>query len=147
MTAAVSAEPASVARIMGTDRRGITHKIEIQDDTHGGVIEGYVTGNLSEAGELREVFLHGFGKEGSTLDGWAQFAAISTSLGMQAGVNFASFAGRVAQMRFEPYGRTANPDIPWVPSVPAYIVAWLALRFGDDSARTAMRAVMAEWQS
>ncbi|MCA1571681.1 MAG: hypothetical protein LC798_15485 [Chloroflexi bacterium] len=139
MTSVVSAEPASVSRIMGVTRSGITHKIEIQDATHGGVIEGYVTGNLSEAGELREVFLHGFGKEGSTLAGWTQLAAISTSLGLQAGVDFTSFAARVAQMRFEPYGQTANPDIPWAPSVPAYIVAWLALRFGDDSARTAMR--------
>jgi hypothetical protein len=114
-------EPLSVAKVMGVERRGVTHKIEIMDFSHGGVVEGYVTGNLSQDGRMLEVFLHGFGKEGSTLNGWAQFAAIAVSLGLQAGVDFKAFAVRIAQMKFEPYGQTANPDIPWTPSVPAYM--------------------------
>lgn len=68
------------------------------------------------------------------------------SLGLQAGLDFGAFAARVGQMRFEPYGPTANPDIPWVPSVPAYVVVWLALRFGDEATVAAVRDVMDGWR-
>lgn len=139
-------EPASTAKMMTTTREGRTVKFHMSDITHGGEVEGYVTGNLGRDGQLREVFLHGFGKEGSTLDGWTQFSAILLSLGLQAGVDFAGLARRVGQMRFEPFGTTTDPDIPFAPSVPAYIVAWLALTFGDDEARSAMREVMEEWR-
>jgi hypothetical protein len=141
-----NAEPESTAALMPRERHGITHKVEIRDETHGGTVEGYITGNLDRFEVLGEVFLHGFGKEGSTLDGWTQFAAILLSLGLQAGVDFEGLATRVGQMRFEPYGATSNPEIPWTPSVPAYIVAWLALRFGDEQVAAAMRRVMAEWR-
>lgn len=130
---------------MNRTREGITHKMEIYDAVHGGIVEGYITGNRSKDGQLKEVFLHGFGKEGSTFDGWAGFASIATSLGLQGGMEFKSFALRVSQMKFEPYGLTANDEIPWVPSVPAYIVAWLALRFGDEETVAAMREVMVGW--
>lgn len=140
-----SVEPASVSVLMGKERTGITHKLEIQDVTHGGVVEGYITGNLAQDGTLKEVFLHGMGKEGSTLDGWTQFSAILLSLGLQAGVDFASLAKRVAAMKFEPYGPTSNSEIPWAPSIPAYILAWLALRFGDVAVKAEIREVIAEW--
>jgi hypothetical protein len=140
-------EPASVARAMGGDTRtGITHKMEIYDRTHNAMIEGYITGNLSADGELKEVFLRGFGKEGSTFEGWAAFASIAISLGLQGGMQFKEFAQRIAQMKFEPYGDTDNPTIPWVPSVPAYIVAWLTLKFGDDEAKSVMNHIIeSEW--
>lgn len=141
-------EPASTGRVMGgADRCGLTHKVEIVNAATMDVFEGYVTGNVTPTGELREVFLHGFGKEGSTLDGWAQFAAISLSLGLQAGANLRAVAVRVAQVKFEPYGRTDNPAIPWTPSVPAYVMAWLALRLGDEEARAAMRTIVEGWSA
>lgn len=119
--------------------------MEILDDNTLAVMEGYITGNLAPDGSLREVFLHGFGKEGSTLEGWTQFCAILLSLSLQAGTDFATLARRVAQMKFEPFGRTNDPEISWAPSVPAYIVARLALSFGDEATRTGIRAVMEEW--
>lgn len=142
----VGAEPESVGKVMGGDERsGHTWKIEMQDATHGTVVEGYMTGNLAPDGTLREVFFHGFGKEGSTLDGWAQFSAILFSLGLQAGVDFGSVARRVGQMRFEPFGRMTDPEIPFAPSVPAYVVCRLALSFGDEETVSGVREVMAEW--
>lgn len=141
-------EPESVRKVMGGDTRvGRTIKVEVSDETHGGVVEGYVTGNLDPGGELKEVFLAGFGKEGSTLDGWTQFAAILLSLGLQAGVDFGAVATRTAAMKFEPYGRTDDPEIPWAPSVPAYIMVRLALTFGDEDAKAAVHAEMAEWRN
>lgn len=141
-----AAEPQSASEIMGgSERTGLTLKIEFTDQTHGGVVEGYVTGNVGVDGELREVFLHGFGKDGSTLRGWTDFAAIVLSLALQSGTPLETVATRVGQMKFEPYGPTINPEIPFAPSVPAYIVAWLALRFGDESAQKAMREVMEGW--
>lgn len=139
-------EPGSVQKIMGTTRPGVTHKVEIQDEVSGQTFEGYITGNLSLEGKMREVFLHGFGKEGSTLEGWAQFAAIAVSLGLQSEVDFCSFAVRVSQMKFEPFGPTSNPDIPWAPSVPAYICVWLALRFGDENTRAEVQKIVDGWK-
>jgi hypothetical protein len=112
-----NAEPESTAALMPRERHGITHKVEIRDETHGGTVEGYITGNLDRFEVLGEVFLHGFGKEGSTLDGWTQLAAILLSLGLQAGVDFEGLATRVGQMRF-----------------------------GDEQVAAAMRRVMAEWR-
>lgn len=129
----------------GATREGRTVKMEILDDNTRSVMEGYITGNVAPDGVLREVFLHGFGKEGSTLEGWTQFSAILLSLCLQAGTDFAALAQRVAQMKFEPYGQTNDPRIPWAPSVPAYIVAHLALSFGDEATQTGIRAVMEEW--
>jgi hypothetical protein len=140
-----SVEPASTGRVMAPTRIGTTVKVEMTDQTHGGTAEGYITGNLGVDGKLREVFLHGFGKEGSTMDGWTQFCAVLLSLALQAGADFAGVARRVGVMKFAPYGSTTDPDIPWAPSIPAYIVCWLALRFGDEPEITAVREVMEEW--
>lgn len=120
---------------MPRDRAGINHKVEILDETHGGMLEGYIIGNLHEDGSLGEVFLQGFGKEGSTLDGWVQFSAILFSIALQYGAEFAMLARKTAHMKFEPYGKTTNPEIPYCRSVPDYLVRWLALRFGDDKLR------------
>lgn len=139
------AEPASVSEVMGGDtREGHTVKLEITDGA-GFIHEGYITANFAADGTLREVFLAGFGKEGSTLDGWVQVAAILLSLALQAGSDFVGIAGRLGQMKFEPYGVTNDPRIPYAPSVPAYIVAWIALKHSDPRVVTAMEEVMAEW--
>lgn len=133
---------------MGGDTRvGLTVKLELQDAVHGGVVEGYIIGNLDPQGQLKEVFLHGFGKEGSTLEGWTQFAAVLLSLALQGGTDFNAVAQRVGQMRFEPYGRTNDPLIPFAPSVPAYIMAWLAIRRGDEETKENMMTLIESWTS
>lgn len=141
-------EPKDVASIMGGDTRsGLTRKIKVQDTTHGGLVEGYITGNLALDGTLKEVFLHGFGKEGSTMSGWTQFSALLLSRSLQAGTDLASLVGRVGEMKFEPYGSTVgDPEIKWVPSIPAYIVAWLALRLGDEASKKEIHRVMEGWK-
>lgn len=117
-------------RKMPDDRAGRTHKIEIRDETDGTLYEGYVTANLHEDGTLGEIFLHGFGKEGSTLEGWTQVAAILFSIALQYDAEFPMLARKLAHMKFPPYGYTSERGIPWCSSVPDYIVRWLALEFG-----------------
>lgn len=114
---------------MPRNREGITHKVEILSD-HG-IVEGYITGNLNEYGEFKEMFLHGFGKEGSTVDGWTQAVAVLFSMALQGGADFRAMAGKLHQMKFEPYGPTNNPQVPYCNSVPDYIAQWLWLRFGE----------------
>ena len=38
--------------------------------------------------------------------------------------------------RFEPYGPTGNPQVPWATSVVDYIFHWLQVRFGTERRRT-----------
>jgi ribonucleoside-diphosphate reductase alpha chain len=116
-------------RLVPVDRTGITTKLEVSSDL--GVAEGYIIANVFPDGSLAELFLTGFGKEGSTLDGWVQVCAVLFSVGIQSGVEFAMIARKIARTRFEPYGLTSDPDIPWCSSIPHYVVRWLSLRFGS----------------
>lgn len=103
---------------------GVTTKIEITSPYDGQTQEGYITANFRGA-ELVEVFVAGFGKSGSTLEGWTQFAAILLSMGLQSGLPFADVLAKVDGMKFEPYGSTTDPDIPTCESVPDYMVRWI----------------------
>lgn len=134
-------------RKMPEDRTGRTHKIEITDITDGSTYEGYVVANVYEDGTLGEVFIHGFGKEGSTLDGWTQVAAVLFSIGLQYQAEFPMLARKLAHMKFPPYGRTNEPRIPWCSSVPDYIVRWLALHFGTPELQEELAAIAKEMQA
>lgn len=112
-------------RKLPTNRNCVTCKVHVAGH------EGYIVAGMYEDGSLGEVFLHGFGKEGSTLEGWTQVAAILFSVARQYGAPLDMVARKIAHMKFEPYGLTNDPRIPWVPSMPAYIFAWLACRFGS----------------
>jgi ribonucleoside-diphosphate reductase alpha chain len=117
---------------MPRDRSGMTVKVEITSPIDGQTTEGYITANANPDGSLGEIFLTGFGKAGSTLEGWVQFAAMLFSIALQYGAEFPMLARKISVTKFEPYGSTNHPDIPWCNSVPDFIVRWLALRFGDD---------------
>lgn len=110
---------------MPRTREGITHKVHINGAA------GYVTMNTDEEGNLREVFIHGFGKIGSMTQGWTDSFAIMLSLWLQAGEDIPSLAKRFAYLRFEPSGETDNPEIPTCHSIPHYILRLIAKRFGD----------------
>jgi len=110
--------------LQGT-RSGPTVKLEV------GGVEGYITANGFEDGHLGEVFYHGFGKEGSTLEGWTQGFAMMTSIALQYGAKLDMLARKCAHMRFEPNGETNDPDIPWCASVIDYTMRWLAKHYGD----------------
>lgn len=114
---------------MQRERNGVTHKVHVS-----GMV-GYVTMNIDDDGALREVFIHGFGTYGSTLQGWADSFAIMLSIALQRGTPLTALAPKFLNKRFDPAGKTDNPEIPWCNSIPDYIFRLLALRFHDDDLR------------
>jgi ribonucleoside-diphosphate reductase alpha chain len=103
------------------ERPGVTHKVRIGEFT------GFITINEDPG----EVFIHDFGKLGSAMQGWADAYAIMVSLYWQAHGNLLPIATRFAKKRFQPCGKTDNPEIPTCDSLPDYIFRWLALRWDD----------------
>jgi ribonucleoside-diphosphate reductase alpha chain len=94
-------------RRMPDDRLGVTCKFSI------GGHEGYVTLNaFEENGELGEMFLHGIGKDGSALRGFADAFAIMFSIALQYGAPLDMIARKLAHMRFDPQGKTDHPPSP-----------------------------------
>lgn len=132
---------------MPTDRHGVTVKVEITDPTTGLCHEGYITANRNADGSLGEIFLAGFGKSGSTLEGWTQFAAMLFSYVLQYGGEFEVLVRKTAHMKFAPFGHTTDPQISWCNSVPDYIVRWLALHFGDARLQTELAKIAAEMRT
>lgn len=120
------------------DRIGITHAVRI------GGSKGYLTANYSDEGELYEVFVHGFGKLGSVVQGWTDSFCIMLSLGLQNGLSLREFGPRLAQMKFEPKGETDNARIPHCHSIPDYVVRWLAHHYGDDRLKRELAQIHAE---
>lgn len=108
------------------DRQGLTHKVTI------GGSSGFITANTYEDGRLAEVFIHGFGKLGSTMQGWADTFAIMLSMSLQHGMDVSNFVRKFTGKRFDPSGETDNDEIPWCWSVPDYVLRWLARYHGDE---------------
>ena len=107
-------------------RNGITTRVNI------GGMSGYIVANWTDEDDgVFEVFVHGFGKMGSVVQGWTDAFAIMLSLGLQNGLHLETFAPLLVQMKFEPKGETDNPDIPECHSIPDYIAQWLVLKFGS----------------
>lgn len=103
----------------------MTHAVKIEGS------KGYITANPAEDGTLHEVFVHGFGKMGSTMQGWTDSFCIMLSLGLQSGLTIDKFVPRLAQMKFPPNGHTDNVDIPFCFSVPDYICRWIVRHYGS----------------
>lgn len=120
------------------DRIGITHDVKIAG------VKGYITANYSEEGGLYEVFVHGFGKLGSTTNGWTDSFCILMSLGLQKGMGLNTFAPRLSRMRFEPYGETDNPHVPYCYSIPDYVCRWLAYHFGSMNLKKELAEIHAK---
>ena len=112
-------------RHLPDERESITHKFRVGEQ------EGYVTVGLFEDGTPGEVFLK-IAKEGSTVSGLTDAVALLTSIALQYGVGLEKLASKLEQTRFEPYGITSNPDIPFATSVLDYVFRWLRLRFGVE---------------
>ncbi len=120
-----TATPAPYRRHLPDERQSITHKFRVGEQ------EGYVTVGLFEDGTPGEVFIK-IAKEGSTVSGLTDAVALLTSISLQYGVGLEKIAGKLEQTRFEPYGITANPDIPFATSILDYVFRWLRLRFGIE---------------
>jgi len=117
--------PAPYRRHLPDERQSITHKFRVGEQ------EGYITVGLFEDGSPGEVFIK-IAKEGSTVSGLTDAVALLTSISLQYGVGLEKIASKLEQTRFEPYGVTGNPDVPFATSVLDYIFRWLRLRFGVD---------------
>lgn len=117
------------------ERHGITSKVTI------GGVRGYITANPAADGGVYEVFVHGFGKFGSTSQGWVDGFCILMSLGLQSGLDLEKFGPRLVQLKFEPNGETDNPEIPHCHSIPDYICRWLASKYGSDEIRAELDAI------
>ena len=111
-----------VRRELPDTRRSITHKFKIERHT------GYITVGLYEDGQPAEVFLS-MAKQGSTIYGMMESFGRSISYALQYGVPLSDLVRNFSHMRFEPAGRTENPEIPFAQSVIDYLFRWLASQF------------------
>jgi ribonucleoside-diphosphate reductase alpha chain len=126
----MSATDVATVRVsLPRERESITHKFEIAGH------EGYVTVGLYEDGSPGEIFLAGFGKDGSFIQCMMGCWAKSMSNSLQYGQPLHKLVTNYLDMRFEPYGRTTNPDVPEAKSIPDYLARWLALRFLTEDER------------
>jgi ribonucleoside-diphosphate reductase alpha chain len=110
------------------ERRSITHKFQVADQ------EGYITVGLYDDGRPGEIFVK-INKEGSTVSGLMDAVALLTSVTLQYGVPIEQLSRKLKNTRFEPYGRTTNPQIPFATSLVDYIFRWLELKFAPQAAR------------
>jgi ribonucleoside-diphosphate reductase alpha chain len=111
---------------MPRQRNGTTTKFTIGDQ------EGYLTVNHFEDGQPGELFINDCGKEGSTLRGVMSALATSLSLNLQYGVPLDKLVEKFSMMRFEPSGRTGDPEIPAAQSLVDYVIRKVAALAGDD---------------
>jgi ribonucleoside-diphosphate reductase alpha chain len=113
---------------LADERRSITHKFQVADQ------EGYITVGLYDDGRPGEIFVK-INKEGSTVSGLMDTVALLTSVTLQYGVPIEELSRKLKNTRFEPYGRTNNPQIPFATSLVDYIFRWLELKFAPHAAR------------
>src|SRR6266852_1093739 len=115
--------PRAAREKLPMERASVTHKFSV------GGHEGYITvGMYADNNRPGEIFIK-MSKEGSTLSGVMDGLALTISLGLQYGVPLKVFVDKLLNMRFEPSGITANPNIRFVSSVLDYIARWLGGRF------------------
>jgi ribonucleoside-diphosphate reductase alpha chain len=113
-------------RKLPAERQSITHQFTVGEQ------KGYFTVGLYEDGTPGELFIN-VSKQGSTVSGLMDTLGMLTSYALQYGVDVDFLAERMKNTRFEPAGRTANPDIPLATSIVDYIFRWLEKRFGQDA--------------
>jgi len=65
--------------------------------------------------------------------GFADAWSVEVSVGLQSGRTVEELLRRYRGCHFEPCGRTTDPAIPKVKSIPDYVVRWLDRRFGNGS--------------
>jgi ribonucleoside-diphosphate reductase alpha chain len=106
-------------------RTSVTHKFTV------GGHKGYLTVGHHEDGTPGEIFVNGFGNEGSFLSGMLGCWAKAVSVGLQYGVPAEQFAHQFIGEEFEPRGETSNPEIWNASSVPDYIWRWFMARYGS----------------
>ena len=74
-------------------------------------------------------------KEGSTLSGFADAFAQAVSYALQYGVPLQVLIDKFSHVRFEPSGRTRNPEVAFAKSIVDYIFRWMATKFLSPEAQ------------
>jgi len=111
-------------RRLPTTRAALVHKFRIGDH------EGYLRVGLFEDGTPGEIFIE-MSKAGSTISGLMDGIAILASVAFQSGVPLSVLASKFEGQKFQPYGFTINPELPWADSVPDYVFRYLARKFSE----------------
>lgn len=123
------------------EREGLTHKVTI------GGVRGFITANRREDGSCAELFIHGFGAYGSTMQGWTDSFGMLLSIGLQdQAFDLSELVVRFAHMRFDPNGETDNPAIPYCHSIPDYIFRWIVHHFGPSELKDELEVIDREMQ-
>ncbi len=133
--AAMPVRPDAVRERLDDTRRSITHHFTIHSG-EGNEIEvndGYITVGLYHDGRPGEVFIK-MAKQGSTISGLMNSVAILTSIALQHGVPIQSISKKLELVRFEPSGRTNNPNIRFAKSPVDYMFRWLDQQFNPGEA-------------
>ncbi len=124
--AKVNQSMVAVRKPLPATRQSITHKFQVN------LHEGYLTIGLYPDGTPGEIFIK-IAKEGSAISGMCQAFCRAFSLAMQLGLSIEDAVVRFKGMRFEPLGKTSNPDIPEAQSIIDYVARYLELRFVDPA--------------
>lgn len=98
-----------------------------------GAEEATLTAATDAAGRLTAIDLR-TGKHGSTLSGMTDALATAMTLALQRGAPLGTITAPLAGMRFEPSGRTDDPDIPHVTSIADYVARRLTADFAPGEA-------------
>ncbi len=103
-------------------RQSLTHKFSI------GGHEGYIIVGFYEDGRPGELFIN-MAKEGSTIGGLMDTIGVLTSLALQYGVPLDALVRKFEHSRFEPNGKTRNPELPMAKSVVDYVFRWMGMNY------------------
>lgn len=114
-------------RMLPDTRDSVTHKVYIESES-GGRFSLFLTAGMYKNGDLGEVWII-IGKQGSTLRGMTDTAAIAISLMLQHRVPLKTIIGQFKNHSYLPSGATSNPDIPHCASIIDYVARWLELTF------------------
>lgn len=120
-------------RTLPPTHSSLTHKFSINGH------EGYLTVGLFEDGTPGEIFIK-MSKEGSTLSGLIQGFCRAFSLAIQYGLPLKDAVEKFVNMRFDPLGRTSNPNIPHATSILDYVAQFLISEYDLVSTREASAA-------
>lgn len=111
------------------ERASLTHKFSV------GGHEGYLTVSFyPETKKVGETFIR-IAKEGSTVSGLLDVIATLTSIALQSGVPLKVLVRKFKDMRFDPSGFTANPDVPIAKSIIDYVFRYMGMRFLEEKDR------------
>lgn len=113
----------SVSQSLPRTRPSITHKFTLDGQ------EGFLTASyFPDTGRIGEIFIR-ISKQGSLVSGLCESLAMVMSKAFRKGVDLDEITKNLRGVKFEPYGRVDNPEIPKATSFVDYIAHWLDVTF------------------